>query len=123
MGLRGRGGGQYHKFRDARNNLVALGGAKWGPTIVPARMSDAAEGYHWFLQSRGTLTRDQINALLLRSGRRPIAQRTYDHYTRLLKAGQETYVPINQFDVERALHRKSDAGAPPRMGSHRARAT
>lgn len=79
---------------------------------MPARMSDAAAGYHWFLQSRGTLTRDQINALLSRSGRRPIAQRTYDHYTRLLKAGRQTYIPINRFDVGRALHRNTHLSGP-----------
>lgn len=73
-----------------------------GGATMPARFIDAAAGYRWFRLSGGVLTRRHINAILTRTGHRPIAHTTYRHYHRLLKAGRRTYVAIRRFHVRRS---------------------
>ena len=68
-----------------------------------ATFEDAAAGWDIFRRARRTPpSRTQINAALMGRGRRPISERTYGHYEKLLRLGYSEYVSINRLDVRHA---------------------
>jgi hypothetical protein len=70
---------------------------------MAAEFVDALLGYDYFLEKRGKVTKDEINDYLVTKGRRPIQQRTYTHYKKLIENGFLSYIPINKFDVFQSL--------------------
>jgi len=72
---------------------------------MAAQFVDALKGYEYFLRFRGKASMDAINEYLLSQGRRPISQRTYGHYRKLIANGFRSYIPINKFDVFQSLGR------------------
>ena len=70
---------------------------------MSAQFVDALKGYEHFLEMRGRAGRLEINQHLSSIGRRPIAERTFTHYGKLLENGFRSYVPINKFDVFQSL--------------------
>lgn len=72
---------------------------------MAAQFVDALIGYEFYLKARGKATIEEVNDYLASQERRPIKQRTYGHYRKLLKHGFRNYIPINQFDVFHSLGR------------------
>jgi hypothetical protein len=70
---------------------------------MAAQFVDELLGYEYFPEKQGKVTRDEINNYLTSKGRRPIQQRTYTHYRKLIDNGFLSYVPINRFDVFQSL--------------------
>jgi hypothetical protein len=70
---------------------------------MPNASTDAcAIGYDLFrthVANGGDITRQQINAHLMRQGVDTISERTFKHYRKLHAHGFGWYVPINRLDV------------------------
>lgn len=71
--------------------------------MANALFVDALKGYEYFLLRRGDIGLEEINQHLIDEGRNPIAQRTFNHYHKLLRNGFRSYIPINKFDVFQSL--------------------
>lgn len=67
-----------------------------------ARFEDALTGWEIFLDRSGAVSRSQLNAALSSRGREPISDRTYGHYSKLLRLGYSDYVSINRLDIRHA---------------------
>jgi hypothetical protein len=65
-----------------------------------ATTRDVQFGWELFKESGYSLSLDEINDRLLRSGSRTISIRMYQHYHKLFRYGYEEYLPINQLDVK-----------------------
>lgn len=72
---------------------------------MAAEFVDALIGYEYYLKVRGKASMDNVNDYLIQHDRRPISQRTYGHYRKLLANGFRSYIPINKFDVFQSLGR------------------
>lgn len=70
---------------------------------MSAQFVDALKGYEYFLSMRGNANRLEVNQHLSSIDRKPIAERTFTHYGKLLENGFRSYVPINKFDVFQSL--------------------
>jgi hypothetical protein len=70
---------------------------------MAAEFVDALLGYSYFLEKRGKANIQEINNYLLHEQRKPIHERTYSHYKKLIENGFRTYLPINKFDVFQSL--------------------
>ncbi len=67
-----------------------------------ARFEDALTGWEIFLDRSGAVSRSQLNAALRSRGREPISERTYRHYSKLLRLGYSDYLSINRLDIRHA---------------------
>lgn len=67
-----------------------------------ARFEDAVAGWEVFRQRGGRVSRTQLNQALRAQGRRPIANRTFLHYQKLMRLGYSDYVSINRLDLRHA---------------------
>lgn len=65
-----------------------------------ATFADAQAGWNIFREFDFTLTLEEINDRLKRSGYAAVALRTYRHYQKLRRYGYDHYIPINQLDVK-----------------------
>ncbi|MEJ2070949.1 MAG: hypothetical protein P8X65_14570 [Syntrophobacterales bacterium] len=68
-----------------------------------AQFVDALMGYEYYLEKRGKVNREEVNKHLKGISRRPISERMFTHYKKLMSQGFTSYIPINQFDVSRTL--------------------
>lgn len=75
-----------------------------------ARFEDALTGWEIFLARSGGVSRNQLNAALTARGREPISDRTYKHYSKLLRLGYSDYVSINRLDIRHANESIFDEG-------------
>jgi len=80
------------------------------PNASPA---DVRAGWNIFRKDP-ELSLEEINARLQAQGRKPIANRSLQHYRSLLRNGFDRYVPINRFDVARAAKPFEGLSALPR---------
>lgn len=64
------------------------------------------------LQTSPSSSREVINETLTKWGMRPIALRSYQHLTRLLKSGVIEYMTINAFDQWKKKQRGESPGVP-----------
>ena len=86
--------------------------------MANALFVDALLGYKYYVDERGKASLSKINEYLSKADRREISLRTYTHYNNLYKNGFTSYIPINKFDVFRALgkvYAASDRRAFPRQ--------
>lgn len=72
---------------------------------------DSRAGFDLFRTTAGNITLDDLNAQLYEAGHGPVANRTFDHYRKLLAAGYDRYISINRFDVARAATPYESASA------------
>ncbi len=75
-----------------------------------ARFEDALTGWEIFLGRSGEVSKNQLNAALSSRGREPISDRTYKHYSKLLRLGYSDYVSINRLDIRHANESIFDDG-------------
>lgn len=75
-----------------------------------ARFEDALTGWEIFLARSEGVSRSQLNAALRARGREPISDRTYKHYSKLLRLGYSDYVSINRLDIRHANESIFDDG-------------
>jgi hypothetical protein len=75
-----------------------------------ARFEDALTGWEIFLGRSGEVSKNQLNAALRSRGREPISDRTYKHYSKLLRLGYSDYVSINRLDIRHANESIFDDG-------------
>ena len=88
--------------------------------MANASTRDARTGFAIYLQSAEGIHLDELNARLERSGYRPVAQRTLNHYRNLVNAGFNRYISINRFDVARASRAYENMSS---LGRYRYRST
>lgn len=84
--------------------------------MANATPRDTRAGFDIFRSSGGSLSLDDLNALLYEAGYGPVAARTLRHYQNLIEAGFNRYVSINRFDVARAAVPFDNASAKGRYG-------
>jgi hypothetical protein len=75
-----------------------------------ATFEDALTGWEIFFAQSGEVSRSQLNAALTSRGRQPISDRTYKHYSKLLRLGYSDYVSINRLDIRHANESIFDDG-------------
>lgn len=75
-----------------------------------ARFEDSLSGWGIFIARAGEVSRNQLNAALRSRGREPISERTYKHYSKLLRLGYSEYVSINRLDIRHANDSMFDEG-------------
>lgn len=75
-----------------------------------ATFEDALTGWEIFFAQSGEVSRSQLNAALTSRGREPISDRTYKHYSKLLRLGYSDYVSINRLDIRHANESIFDDG-------------
>lgn len=85
----------------ARHRLNVVPGVAVTVTVM-AQFEDAAIGWGIFRGRRGSVSRSQLNQALRARGRKPISDRTYSHYQKLMRLGYTEYVSINRLDVRHA---------------------
>lgn len=84
--------------------------------MANATPRDTRAGFDIFRSSGGSLSLDELNALLYEAGYGPVSARTLRHYESLIEAGFNRYVSINRFDVARAAAPFDNASAKGRYG-------
>lgn len=97
-----------------------------------ARFEDALSGWEIFLARSGNVSKNQLNEALRSRGREPISDRTYRHYSKLLRLGYTDCVSINRLDIrhtnqsifddgDRARYSDREVSSPGRLLLPRAR--
>jgi hypothetical protein len=67
-----------------------------------ARFEDALTGWEIYFERSGDVSKNQLNEALRSRGRQPISDRTYGHYSKLLRLGYSEYISINRLDIRHA---------------------
>lgn len=79
--------------------------------MANASPRDTRAGFEIYRSSGGNLSLDELNRRLAESGHGPVAQRSLNHFRRLLETGYDRYVSINRFDIARASEPYESAAA------------
>jgi hypothetical protein len=67
-----------------------------------AGFEDALTGWEIFFDRFGNVSKNQLNEALRSRGGQPISDRTYRHYSKLLRLGYSEYISINRLDIRHA---------------------
>jgi len=67
-----------------------------------ASFKDAAAGWEIYRDWQDPITRTELNQILWAQGFKPISNRTFKHYNKLLQLGYTDYVSINRLDIRHA---------------------
>ena len=78
------------------------------PNATP---EDTRAGFEIYRSMQKPLDRTQLNIQLRAAGYGPVSERTFGHYSKLVRAGFNRYIAINRFDVARASRAYENASA------------
>lgn len=70
--------------------------------MANASPRDTRAGFDLYRSSGGSISLDELNGQLLEAGYGPVANRSYNHFQKLVANGVEHYISINRFDTSRA---------------------
>ena len=75
-----------------------------------ANASSTRRGFEIYCDSVPRPSLDEINEVLESTGNDRVSKRTYDHYSRLVRHGYNSYLPVNELDMRVKLERMGELG-------------